>query len=220
MSSRTTHVRSLREAVALRLAAAALLATAVLPAISCGSETVRTGQSPVYLVIKQLTATAGGTDEESGELSSDVCIHQETAFDVTSCGAFEDLATVTMVVAGKDISAPLTSNNLVTINRYHVTFRRADGRNTPGVDVPYSFDGALTFTASETAATGSFVLVRIQSKFEPPLVGLTMSTPQALSISTIADITFYGRDQVGREVSATGSISVNFADWADPNKEE
>ena len=36
-------------------------------------------------------------------------------------------------------------------------------------------------------------------------------------ISTIADVTFFGRDQTGREVSVVGSISVNFADWADPD---
>jgi hypothetical protein len=37
------------------------------------------------------------------------------------------------------------------------------------------------------------------------------------TISTIADITFYGRDQVGNDVSITGSISVNFSDWGDPD---
>ena len=35
-------------------------------------------------------------------------------------------------------------------------------------------------------------------------------------ISTIANVTFYGHDQTGIPVSVTGSISVNFADWADP----
>ena len=35
-------------------------------------------------------------------------------------------------------------------------------------------------------------------------------------ISTIADVTFYGRDQAGRDSSVTGQISVNFADWGDP----
>jgi hypothetical protein len=29
-------------------------------------------------------------------------------------------------------------------------------------------------------------------------------------------VTFYGTDQAGNEVQATGSISVNFSDWADP----
>ena len=35
-------------------------------------------------------------------------------------------------------------------------------------------------------------------------------------ISTIGQITFYGHDQVGNDVSVTGAISINFADWGDP----
>ena len=39
----------------------------------------------------------------------------------------------------------------------------------------------------------------------------------AKAISTIAQITFYGTDQAGREVSASGNIGVTFADWGDPD---
>jgi len=39
-------------------------------------------------------------------------------------------------------------------------------------------------------------------------------------ISTIAEVTFYGRDQAGNEVTANASLSVNFADFADPEEEE
>ena len=63
--------------------------------------------------------------------------------------------------------------NAITITRYHVSYRRADGRNTPGVDVPYAFDGAVTVTISGTAATVvGFQLVRIEAKEEAPLVQL------------------------------------------------
>ena len=34
-------------------------------------------------------------------------------------------------------------------------------------------------------------------------------------INAIAEVTLYGRDQTGAEVVATGTISVNFADWSD-----
>ncbi len=37
-----------------------------------------------------------------------------------------------------------------------------------------------------------------------------------LVISTIAEITFYGHDQTGREVITTGRISVHFANFGDP----
>ncbi|MCK7469888.1 MAG: hypothetical protein MZU95_03085 [Desulfomicrobium escambiense] len=43
------------------------------------------------------------------------------------------------------MAAP-TPVNSVTVTRYHVAFKRSDGRNTPGVDVPYAFDGAATGT--------------------------------------------------------------------------
>ncbi len=98
-----------------------------------------------------------------------------------------------------------------------MTFRRTDGRNTPGVDVPYAFEGAGTVTVTGTDATMAFVLVRAQAKVESPLKELSGGGAMR-TISTIADITFYGRDQVGNDVSITGSISVNFSDWADPER--
>ena len=35
-------------------------------------------------------------------------------------------------------------------------------------------------------------------------------------ISTVAEITFYGKDQAGNDVVATGTMSVNFGDFGDP----
>ncbi len=105
------------------------------------------------------------------------------------------------------------------MNRYHVRYVRSDGRNTQGVDVPYQFDGAFTFTAPASGGSASFPIVRVQAKLEAPLMALR-GLGGAVAISTIAEVTFYGRDQAGREVSAVATISVNFADWADPKKEE
>ncbi len=45
--------------------------------------------------------------------------------------------------AGDDSPTAPTTANFITVDRYHVTFIRSDGRNKPGVDVPYPFDGAL-----------------------------------------------------------------------------
>ena len=60
-----------------------------------------------------------------------------------------------------------------------------------------------------------FTLVRAQAKLEKPLITLSGNNG-ALVISTIADVTFFGKDQTGRDVTVTGSMSINFADWADP----
>jgi hypothetical protein len=141
--------------------------------------------------------------------------------DVTySPTVYADNGQVRLRMALKDIGTPAsptapTTNNQITVTQYHVTFKRADGRNTPGVDVPYGFDGVVTGTIDATGSTLSFELVRAQSKFDPPLLALR-SGGGAMLISTIAEIVFYGHDQAGHQVSVTGMISVDFADWADP----
>jgi len=133
---------------------------------------------------------------------------------------FEDFGRVTFDLGLKDpgtTNTPTrpTSANYITVTRYRVEFFRADGRNTPGVDVPFSFDGAVTFTVSGPGAGAVFTIVRNQAKAEAPLAALA-GGGGAVVISTFARVTFYGRDQTGREVSVTGQISVNFADWGDP----
>ena len=67
---------------------------------------------------------------------------------------------------------------------------------------------------ADYGSTAGFEIVRIQAKSEAPLAALARNF---VSISTIAEVTFYGRDQTGREVSVTGNISVNFANFGDPN---
>ena len=90
------------------------------------------------------------------------------------------------------------------------------GSARPGHHVARSrwrtFDGGVTITVSETTSAG-FTLVRNQAKLEAPLAALVRNR---LIISTIAEITFYGRDQTGREASVTGRIDVHFGNFGDP----
>jgi len=131
---------------------------------------------------------------------------------------FGDVGQAVLRISLKDIGttaivAAPTPNNEVTITRYHVSYRRADGRNTAGVDVPYAFDGAMAGTVPAIGTlTLGFTLVRNIAKQESPLVQL-ISSPNI--ISTIADITFYGHDQVGNQVNVTGSIDVAFGNFGD-----
>ena len=174
----------------------ASLAVLVLATASCG-DVVRSGRSPVMLEVTSLVAGGNNT------LNSDV---------ITSAGVIlDDLGTATLTVIPKNIdaiTAPTSTNNDVTITRYRVEYRRADGRNTPGIDVPFPFDGAATITIP---AGGSgilvFELVRHVAKAEAPLVQLVTDINV---ISTIAEVTFFGRDQVGNELSASGSMLINF----------
>lgn len=193
--------------------AGVLVALAAASATTAGcSKTVREGQSPAYLVLQRLEASAG-SDQNSSTFTTVL------RSDVRTKGSiYEDNGSVTLRLALKDVTNPTgpTANNLITLNRYRVEFRRTDGRNTPGEEVPYAFEGAMSMTVSETPTSGVFTLVRAQAKLEKPLVTLVGYNGGALIISTIADITFFGKDQTGRDVTVSGSISVNFADWADP----
>jgi len=179
-----------------------------LAAISaCG--TVNTGRSPSYLLIDSLLAAPGGSGAGTlgNTLASDV---------LTDGGIYEDTAVASLRVELKDLTSPSGPTNSVTVTRYHVSFRRSDGRNTQGVDVPYAFDGGATATIAVGSTTSvRFVLVRAQAKAESPLAALR-GLGGAIFISTLADVTFYGQDQNGNQVAVTGTISVNFADWADP----
>jgi hypothetical protein len=177
---------------------------------SCHSA-LTAGRGSMIPLIDSLTGSsvtkAGQGGTQDSVLKSDV---------LTNGGVFEDNGSVTMHLEPKDISQAPTSNNSVTFDHYRVEFRRTDGRNVQGVDVPYAFEGAVTFTVPATGTGGSsFSLVRAQAKLEPPLITLA-GGGGSIIISTIADVTFYGHDATGETVSVTGSISVNFADWADP----
>jgi len=218
MQARLWRSTSLRE----RVAVAALL-LAVGASASCGKANSE-GRSPSYLFIDGLTASSGARPDDFGNaLESDVITNVKTTVDGKETYVptiFEDFGRVTLKMALKDpggANAPTqpTSTNAITVTRYHVDFKRSDGRNTPGVDVPYGFDGGATGTFNSNGGALSFVLVRAQAKIETPLKALR-NGGGAIIISTIAEITFYGTDQNGNAVSVTGTISVNFADWGDP----
>ena len=192
-------------------------------AASCG-ETAQQGRSPAYLVMDVLSASSGAKPETtSNVLESDVVTNVKTTVDgktVITPTVFEDPGEVVLHVSLKDPGMPTspldpTSMNFVTVTSYRVTFIRADGRSQQGVDVPYAFDGAATGTITGGSTKLAFVLVRAQAKKEAPLQALQGMGGGQL-ISTIAEVTFYGKDQAGNAVSVTGRISVNFADWGDP----
>lgn len=192
-----------------RRAALVLVAAAALATAACGDKVLQ-GKGSSYLVIDQLAAASGGkTETFSTVLQSDV---------LTKGGVLEDLGKVTLHIAMKDVTVTTgtepTANNVITVNRYHIDFIRSDGRNTQGVDVPYSVDGAVTGTVTTSQTALVFAIVPVQRKLEAPLLALR-NLGGAVAIMTIANVTFYGYDQAGNAVAVTGSISVNFADWAD-----
>jgi hypothetical protein len=190
----------------------ASLAAVVLAALamtSCG-DVARTGRAPVLLVVEGLLA---GTPS-SPYLKSDVAGKDACVAPASPCRpVFNDLGSATLNAVMKDFNLTPSTNNDVTITRYHVEYRRADGHNAPGVDVPFPFDGAVTSTITVgTPSSLGFELVRHSAKLESPLIQLRADSH---IISTITSVTFYGTDRVGNDVTATGSITIEFADFGD-----
>src|SRR5206468_4266971 len=195
-----------------------LVATLAAASVSCGN-TVRQGRSPVYLIVNSIQAANGSKPTQfSAFLLSDVLTNVTSpapCAPTSPCPTiFNDPGQVTLTLGMKDVGTPAnptspTSNNAITLSRYHVTYRRADGRNTPGPDVPYGFDGAITGTIASTSTSTAigFNLVRHDAKAESPLVQLVNN---GVIISTLAEVTFYGTDQTGNEVSVTATIQIDF----------
>jgi hypothetical protein len=205
-ADRLSSLGGLRRSFVTLLGFAALVAGS----LSCG-DAVRDSRSPVFLALDSLTDAS-----LVSLLQSDV---QKLVTAPAPCTIanpcptiFADLGLATFRIVPKDIVglASPTTNNEVTITRYHVSYRRTDGRNVQGVDIPYAFDGVLT--AAVPGPSMRFELVRIVAKGESPLVQLVNSRSV---ITTIADVTFYGTDRVGNAVSATGSIQIDFGNFGD-----
>lgn len=201
--------------------AAAVAAIAAMT--SCGN-VVRDGRAPVFLVIDKIQGIRGAASAGTAgnPVFSDVFTIVTTGGTCTQqnpCPTiFADTGVATLRLSPKDIGAPgatvtPSTNNEVTINRVHVSYRRTDGRNQEGVDVPFGFDSAATFTVPASGTLDvPFLLVRSAAKEEMPLVQLRTS---GLVISTIADVTFYGADQVGNQITASGTLQIEFSNFGD-----
>jgi hypothetical protein len=187
--------------------------------VSCG-DVIRQGRSPGVLVMNSLLASSGGghaANTLGTVLNSDVVVLLTSPDPCTITSpcpvTFSDTGSATIGMAMKDITVAPTTNNQVTLTRYRVSYRRNDGRNNPGVDVPLPFDGVVTVTVQAGGtATVAFDIVRLVAKRESPLIQL-ISDPNVLLI--IADVTFFGKDLVGNDISVTGSIQINFANFVD-----
>jgi hypothetical protein len=210
--------------VTAKLVKFVLIVSLIASAAGCG-EFTREGRAPVVAVVRSLTVARGDTpDDLGGTLLSDVIVNRRQpapCSDTSPCPTiFNDVAEVEMSIVSKDPGAPgIASNpsflNAVTITKYRVEYRRADGRNTQGVDVPWAFDSGLTFTIpSDGVVTAGFEIVRHTAKEEEPLKALAVNHN---IIHAIARVIFYGHDQAGNDISAYGDVGVDFGDFADPD---
>ena len=194
----------------------ALLTVLAVAGAGCG--VAEQGRSPVVLRIDDLSASSGaGSQSFAGYLNSDV----QTMVKVNNVDVptrFNDPGRVSLSLVLRDPGAPGVANtpselNTVTITHYRVVYRRTDGRNVQGVDVPWAFDSGMTVSVPVSSSVQqTFDLVRVSAKFEAPLAALTVN---GQALDAIADVTFYGKDMQNNDISATGSIGITFANFGD-----
>jgi hypothetical protein len=187
-------------------------------ASGCG-DMAREGTGPSLATVAMLEAQSGAEPGDfAGTLSSDVVTYVKKTIDGQERQVptiFGDGGRARVIVESKDPTTAPTPLNSVTFTRYRVTYTRTDGRNVPGVDVPFPFDSGVTFTVpSGGEGSAGFDLVRVVAKSEAPLVGLVANQD---FITTIAKVTFYGKDHAGNDVSASGNIGITFGNFGDPD---
>lgn len=191
----------------LRIAQGVLAATMCGLSVTACADLARTGSGPSYLIMDAVQATAGGgTATLSASLDSDVLVNGIAVLDRGQASIRVEMKNALSTTAPSPLSA-------ITLNRYRVRFRRTDGQNREGIDVPFGFDGGTTATIRVgNSGVVVFDLVRPQAKQEAPLRNL-VGGGGLIRISAIAEVTFYGSDQAGNEVSISGTIDVRFADF-------
>lgn len=165
--------------------------------------------SPTILVIESIEPLT----DPFGDVISDAGTVQEDVVRVTFSAHPKSLA-VTGSVGPEFLD--------VIVERYEVTFERTDG----GTAVPKGFQRAMTLRVENTphgvlttrTTFVDIVLVPSTIKTQPPISFLISPgfEPDTgfVNIQVDATIRFFGRTLGGHRVSATGSIGIDFADFA------
>ncbi len=187
-----------------------VLIIAALAMASCNSlENESTSGSLLQII--SLTGNDLQGNEGSTTVFSDV---------ITNGGIINDNGVAEISVV--PIDPFLTANEItpymdVLVDQIDVKFERTDGRNTEGVDVPYSFSQPMNIVVSiNKVVEVPFVLIRHVAKLEAPLLALREVPSQVFVLQLIAIVTIHGKDLGGHRVApVTGYISVWCANFAD-----
>lgn len=170
-------------------------------------------QSDSILVLQNLT----GTDIEGNEvnfLQSDVVsVDSDTGLSYVAADAAKASFTAKLMDPTTTLTSSLYNNIIIT--RYTVAYVRSDGKNTEGVEVPYSFEGSLsTLIEIDSTVDVSFIIVREVAKLEPPLINLREGRGEG-TIEVTAKVDFYGHDITNNKIKATGYLTIFFANYID-----
>jgi len=170
--------------------------------------------SSSFLVINSLT----GTDLQGNEGSTTVFS------DVDSAGSIindNGVAEVSALIYNPLTDTDVSYYNNVIVDQIDVEFRRTDGRNVEGVDVPYRFTQPMNWLVEvDEVAEIPFILIRHVAKLEAPLLALREVPSQGIVLQLVAIVTIHGKDLGGHRVApVSGYLSVWCANFADPEPE-
>ena len=173
------------------------LGTALAVALAlagCSADYVEDSEATVLLVVASIN--------DGKTIASDVRGDGGT---ITNCSVQVKLAAPL-----KNPKNPGSVTENILLQRYDVSFSRADGRGIEGVDVPYRFSAAMAAYVARGAETAITVdIVRQQAKLEPPLSNITGKE----IVEMIAHVTVYGQTVSRDSVSASGAVQIRFADY-------
>jgi len=189
----------------------------------------------IGLIIGALVMTACNAVENESTSGSMLEIVSLTGKDLEgkdgSTTVFSDVLTNGSIINDNGVASlratpldPLMPENEITpymdvmVDQIEVEFRRTDGRNVEGVDVPYRFTQPVSMLVSFSQETEiPFVLIRHVAKLEAPLLALREVPSREFILQLVAVVTIHGKDLGGHRVSpVTGYISVWCGNFADP----
>jgi len=178
--------------------------------LSCNPLEDDSNSNSILFVIKITGEDISGTEVDF--LQSDV-VDTSTGTPIV----IADIATATLEAKLLDpnpLDPGASQYNSINVSRYVVTFSRSDGLNTPGEDIPYSFEGSLsTLINIDSEVDISLIIVREVAKLESPLFDLRNGGDEVV-LQVKATIDFYGTDMVNNAVKATGTLNIFFADYS------
>jgi len=180
------------------------VAAAFLLLAGCNSVS-RNAESSSIIVIQSLTGTTV-EGETVAYLQSDV-LDADGLVRVDNATA----NIVVRLVNPNPIEGPSQFND-VLLTSYRVTYELPAGPGTSGVDVPPPFDGnfSTVLCPVDKSVAVPFVVVLESAKFAAPLIGLLGTNTV---IETRAKIEIFGHDLTDKAVSASGYLTIYFADY-------
>ena len=185
----------------LKILAVAALVVALGACNTISKET----ESSSIIILQSITGTTV-EGETAAYLQSDV-VDQDGLVRVNNATA----NILVRLVNPGSISGPSQFNDVVLTN-YRVTYELPAGPGTPGVDVPMPFDGNFSTVLCQVDDTTAvpFVVVLEAAKQSAPLVGLIGTTTV---LERRAKIEIFGHDLTDHPVTATGYLTIYFADY-------